>query len=79
VSADRSPTLVVRCWSVLHRARPLEEERLMCLRPFYAASLALLHPRVNLLFEFIEAASHRTWERRRFRQHEAETGRRIRE
>ena len=46
----------------------------MCLRQVLRGQFRLIHPRVDFLFESIETAPQRTWERRRSRQHEAETG-----
>jgi len=40
----------------------------------FTSELGLIHPSVDLLLQFIETSPQRTWERRRGRQHETETG-----
>src|SRR5215471_4849823 len=55
------------------RARLLEHENLIYLRQVSRGQFGMIHPGADLLFEFIEAASQRTWERRGGRQHQSET------
>jgi hypothetical protein len=42
--------------SAVASARPLEQENLMYLRQVSSSQFGLIHPRVDLLFELIEAA-----------------------
>jgi hypothetical protein len=46
----------------------------MCLRQVLRGQFGSVHPRIDLLFDFIEAAPQRAWERRGCRQDEAEAG-----
>src|SRR5215469_9371151 len=51
-------------------SRALEGENLICLDQVLRGQFGLIHPRIDLLFEFIEAEPQGGWKRRRLRQHQ---------